>query len=118
MNFRVSPRPFVAAAAAVLWVSFGGVGDARPSFNGEWLVQALPNPGICAERYSVHIRVAAGTVTYIALFVPVRVGTITKGGRLTLALGLVQGSGRIAGVSGGGRWRSPTCSGTWTARRA
>src|ERR1039457_4862447 len=45
-------------------------------------------------------------------------GNVDDKGRLNLHIDVVRASGALAAMTGLGRWKSPTCNGSWTARRA
>ena len=45
-------------------------------------------------------------------------GNVDDRGRLNLHIDVVRATGDLAMLTGLGRWKSPTCNGSWTARRA
>ena len=45
-------------------------------------------------------------------------GKVDDRGRLNLHIDVVRATGALTARTGLGRWKSPTCNGSWTARRA
>jgi hypothetical protein len=91
--------------------------EASYSYDGRWRVLAVADPGKCAARYSVAIQVANGQINS-ALLGAIAVGKVDQKGQLKLEIDVVRASGALAATTGFGRWSSPACSGSWTARRA
>jgi hypothetical protein len=92
-------------------------GQARSSFDGRWHVEAVADRGKCSDRYSVAIEVANGQISG-AFFGATAGGKVDDKGRLNLHIDVVRATGALAAMTGLGRWKSPTCNGSWTARRA
>jgi len=119
-------RPMFAAIIAAVVMTGGSVSSeaavgANP-YDGQWSVVIYTLRGDCdrAARYSLQIaggRVQAQNPIYRADGEVQRSGAIrvvvTQGGRYA------SGSGRLAGNSGRGSWRTDNgrCSGQWTAAR-
>jgi hypothetical protein len=113
-----SLRPgFLVATVVMSAIPLSSAGLARSSFDGSWQVQAVADPGKCSDRYNVAIRVANGQISG-AFFGVAAGGRVDDRGRLNLRIDVVRATGALAAVSGLGRWKSPTCNGSWTARRA
>jgi hypothetical protein len=104
------------AALAVSAVPLSSVSEARSSFDGRWHVEAVADRGKCSDRYDVAIRVANGQISG-AFFGATAGGKVDGRGRLNLHIDVVRGTGALAATTGAGRWKSPTCNGSWTARR-
>jgi hypothetical protein len=105
------------ATLALSAVPLSSVGQARSSFDGRWRVEAVADPGKCSDRYNVAIQVANGRISG-AFFGVAAGGNVDDNGRLNLHIDVVRASGALAAMTGLGRWKSPTCNGSWTARRA
>jgi hypothetical protein len=125
---RISRRLAVAAALAAL-VAGPGAANARRSaeaagaYDGTWNVTFYTQAGNCSPSNSAPFAVSGrrvssaggGKVT----------GGIGRGGavsvRISLGLSVANGSGRLAGNSGSGRWSGiisgDRCSGSWQATR-
>jgi hypothetical protein len=105
------------AAVTVAALSLSSAGQARSSFDGRWRVEAVADPSKCSIRYTVAIRVANGQISG-AFFGVIARGSVSSNGKLTFRIDVVRATGALAARTGLGRWKSPTCNGTWTARRA
>jgi hypothetical protein len=77
----------------------------------------VADPGRCSDRYVLAIQVADGRISG-AFFGATASGQVDEKGKLNLHIDVVRASGALAAASGIGRWKSPTCNGSWTARRA
>jgi hypothetical protein len=114
---------FVAAALAAVGVP--SVADARVgAYDGTWNVTFIPQAGNCHASNTVPFTVAGprvssaggGKVT----------GGVSRSGsvsvRITVGASWANGSGRLAGNSGAGRWSGiitgDQCSGSWQATRS
>jgi hypothetical protein len=107
----------VLTALAFSAVALSSPGQARFSFDGRWRVEAVADPGRCSDRYVVAIRVADGQISG-AFFGATAAGNVDANGKLNLYIDVVRANGALAAATGVGRWKSPTCNGSWTARRA
>ena len=105
---------FLAAATASSSPSFLR-GSARV-LDGSWRVEAKAHAGKCSEQYTGFVRVAAGRVSGGFLGTSAT-GSVSKDGHLRLAIDVVRATAcyRCEDL---GVWKSPTCSGSWIARRA
>jgi hypothetical protein len=63
------------------------------------------------------IQVANGQISG-GLFGAAAGGKVDDRGRLNLHIDVVRATGALAARTGLGRWKSLTCNGSWTARRA
>jgi hypothetical protein len=105
------------AAVAAFALPLSSVGQARYPFDGRWRVEAVADPSKCSIRYTIAIQVANGRISG-AFFGAVARGGVDGNGNLILRIDVVRATGALAARTGLGRWKSPTCNGTWTARRA
>jgi hypothetical protein len=113
----VAQSGIVLVALALSAVPLSSPSEARLSFDGGWRVEAVADPGRCSDRYVVAIRVAGGRISG-AFFGATAAGNVDANGKLNLHIDVVRASGSLATTTGAGRWKSPTCNGSWTARRA
>jgi hypothetical protein len=126
-NFSVSRALQWAFAAAVLAMAAApGTADAaRPgAYDGTWNVTFTPQAGNCHASNTVPFMVA-GTRVASAGGGKVTGGVTRSGGvsvRITVGASWANGSGRLAGNSGAGRWSGvitgDQCSGSWQAIRS
>jgi hypothetical protein len=107
----------ILVAVAVSALPLSSAGQARYSFDGRWWVEAVAYPSKCSDKYAVAIQVANGQISG-AFFGVNGGGSVDNNGKLSLHIDVVRASGALAATTGLGRWNSPTCNGTWTARRA
>ncbi len=108
----------LAAVAVACTMLLNDATQAQVSFDGRWLVRAVADPGRCSDNYSLAIRVAGGRISYRGPFGAVGGGTVSQRGALSLAIDVVRAFGTLTANMGNGKWKSPNCSGTWTARKA
>ena len=88
------------------------------NYDGAWRVSVVSDPG-CTDRYDVAVRVTDGTLRYESLIMSAfGSGTVSGNGRLVARIANVRINGKLGGRTGSGRWHSPDCTGSWTARRA
>jgi hypothetical protein len=110
------------AVATALWTA--PAASARTSFDGAWSVLIVTDAGTCDRAYRYALRIANGRVYYDDPSFNVS-GRVDAGGRVSVSLSAgdqqANGSGRLSGTYGNGRWsgRSSTsqCSGHWEAER-
>jgi hypothetical protein len=128
-HFRPSrPSRLIFAAALFAAAAAPGAADAGPArpgaFDGTWNVTFTPQAGNCHASNSVPFSVAGqrvssaggGKVT----------GGVSRNGsvsvRITVGASWANGSGRLAGNTGAGRWSGiitgDQCSGIWQAIRS
>lgn len=107
-------RSLIVLAAAALVASPTVAGN----YDGAWRVSVVSDPG-CSDRYDVGVRVEDGTLRYESLLMNAfGSGSVSGNGRLTARIANVRINGKLGGRTGSGRWRSPDCTGSWTARKA
>ncbi|NVN88395.1 MAG: hypothetical protein HXX15_20135 [Rhodopseudomonas sp.] len=92
-------------------------------YDGIWNVLIITQAGSCDPAYSYPFRVEGGRISSAgAADVS---GSVGRGGgvavRISAGGSVATGTGRLGGVSGGGRWSarlsSGNCSGRWQASR-
>ena len=112
-------------AAAAMFLAFVGAGAANAaSYDGLWHVIIITEAGSCDAAYSYPFRIAGGRITSAGSFdVSGRVGG--GGGvevRISAGGSVANGTGRLGGGSGSGRWTARlsggNCSGRWQATRS
>jgi hypothetical protein len=119
-----SQRP-AACVLAALALAAGFVkavpANAGPSFDGTWSVLVVTEEGECDRAYRYPLRIERGAVSNggdIALDIR---GKVTGSGAITVRVTrgdkTANGSGRLSGTSGAGKWQGGACAGTWSAER-
>lgn len=99
---------------------------AESRFDGYWSVIIVTDRGICDRAYRYPIRIVHGKVGHAdpanSMF-NIK-GHVGDGGRVRVSVSRgdkrADGSGRLSGKGGGGRWHAVSggvCSGQWTAER-
>jgi hypothetical protein len=114
-----SLKTLFAASIAVLGAtSVASTGLAATAFDGAWSVRIISDPG-CDNEYAVSIRIEDGSIRYESLILQaIGSGSVSSRGRLIAQIGEAKVNGKLARLTGAGKWRSPKCTGTWTASRA
>ena len=114
----------IAALALATPLSTAPAAIARTPFDGAWSVLIVTDAGTCDRAYRYALRIADGRVYYDDPSFNVS-GRVDGRGRVSVRVSAggqqANGSGRLYGSSGNGRWsgRSSTslCSGHWEASR-
>ena len=97
----------------------------QASFDGRWSVLIITDAGTCDRSYRYGLVVSHGRI-YDAGNSGVAIsGGVDRGGRVSVSLrygeAAAQGSGRLSGTAGEGRWQGASsgarCSGRWLAER-
>jgi hypothetical protein len=102
--------------------------SARPtqsSFDGRWSVVIITDAGTCDRSYRYGLVVSRGRLSYQGDSGVIVSGGVDPRGRVTVGVrygdASAQGSGRLSGPAGGGRWQGISsgarCSGRWLAER-
>jgi hypothetical protein len=115
---KILKSTFLVACAGLLAVSFASRGFGEEVFDGAWQVNAsteTQNPR-CKDR-SVSLLVEDGNVRYAGLLSGLVSGSVDGEGKLVAQMARISVSGQLLESSGSGAWRSPNCTGTWTAHR-
>jgi hypothetical protein len=103
-------------------------GSARPtqsSFDGRWSVVIVTDAGACDRSYRYGLVVSRGRISYAGDSGVMISGGVDPRGRVSVSLrygqSAAQGSGRLSGSGGEGRWQGASsgsgCSGHWLAER-
>lgn len=96
-------------------------GLAVPSYDGVWSVSIVTTKGDCVASYRYPMLIDHGVLANggaIAINVSGRVAS-SGAVKVTVSSGdnSATGYGRLAGKTGGGSWKTTSCSGSWTAER-
>jgi len=109
-------------AAAVLVAAIPFAARAANSYDGNWSVTINTQAGNCPSSLRYGVRVVRGRVLADSQSYQVN-GTVAANGATRVTVSeqgqSASGTGRLAGNTGTGRWRTSTgqCSGQWTAER-
>lgn len=111
-------KMLIVSLAAIAIGAGAAPGVAGGNYDGPWRVSVVSDPG-CKDRYDVAVRVEDGALRYESVLMSAfGSGTVSKTGRLSARIANVHINGKLSDRTGRGKWRSPDCTGTWTARRA
>lgn len=113
------------ALGLAVWAGSAGVANARSSFDGLWSVLVITEQGTCDRGYRYALRVQNGAVRYEGDAAITISGRVAPNGAVRVAIRRgdqgANGSGRLSGNSGAGRWTavgaSRRCAGTWSAEK-
>lgn len=115
---KALPALFVLAAAGAVSLAGSTSSLAGSAHDGSWRVLVTADPGRCSDRFAVALHVSNGRVSYVGPFGQQPAGRVGDNGMISLAISDVRASGALLDKTGTGRWRSTTCNGSWTARKA
>jgi hypothetical protein len=124
--FARSPQRFVLPALVLLAATTPG--SARPtqaSFDGRWSVVIITDAGTCDRSYRYGLDISRGHISYAGDSGVLVSGGVDPRGRVSVSLhygqAAAEGSGRLSGTAGEGRWQGASsgarCSGRWLAER-
>jgi hypothetical protein len=122
MNILSSTRrgalfALVAASATIAATSTYAV----PNYDGLWSVSIITEKGDCDRGYRYPIRIQNGALANAGNVKVDIAGKVQPTGAITVTVSAAgksaNGSGRLSGDLGEGRWSGGECSGTWTAER-
>ena len=111
-----------AMAVAAVLVSANPPATRAANFDGTWTVTILTQAGNCPSSLRYAVRVVRGRVVGDDASYQVN-GSVAANGATMVTVSekgqSASGSGRLAGNTGAGRWRthSGECAGQWTAER-
>jgi hypothetical protein len=106
-----------------------GIGLPQPAaaaaeHDGPWTVLIITEKGTCDQAYRYNLKISGGRIAYDGDTSAKVNGTVAANGavRVNISLGekSANGTGRLAGRSGSGRWQSAgndSCGGRWEAER-
>jgi hypothetical protein len=94
---------------------------AAPRYDGLWSVSIVTEKGDCDRGYRYPIRIQNGALANAGNVKVDIAGKVQPTGAITVTVSAAgksaNGSGRLSGDLGEGRWSGGECSGTWTAER-
>lgn len=95
--------------------------NAVPAFDGLWSVSIVTEKGDCDRGYRYPVRITNGVLANAGSVNITIAGKVQPTGAITVMVSAAgksaNGSGRLSGNLGEGRWTGGECSGTWTAER-
>jgi hypothetical protein len=116
---------FLAALVLIAGAAPGSARSTQPSFDGRWSVLIITDAGTCDRSYRYGVVVSRGRISYAGDSSVMISGGVDPRGRVSVSLrygaSAAQGSGRLSGSDGEGRWQGASsgarCSGRWLAER-
>jgi len=110
---------FALVAASATLASSGT--NAVPGFDGLWSVSIVTEKGACDRGYRYPVRITNGVLANAGSVNISIVGKVQPTGAITVVVSAAgksaNGTGRLSGDLGEGRWTGGECSGSWTAER-
>lgn len=107
-----------------------GVGLPQPAaaaaqHDGPWTVLVITEKGACDQAYRYNLKISGGRIAYDGDSAAKVDGTVAANGavRVNISLGEknANGTGRLTGNNGSGRWQgvggNDSCGGRWEAER-
>jgi hypothetical protein len=92
-----------------------------PAYDGLWSVSIVTEKGDCDRGYRYPIRITNGVLANAGSVNITIAGKVQPTGAIIVLVSAAgksaNGSGRLSGDLGEGRWTGGECSGTWTAER-
>jgi hypothetical protein len=119
-------RPVILSIPFVLLTTLPGATRASPaSFDGAWSVVVVTDAGSCERSTRYGVRIIGGRVVYDGGSGVALSGQVNGAGRVVVSLrsseSAANGSGRLSGSAGAGRWVGVSggsrCEGRWQAQR-
>jgi hypothetical protein len=109
-----------AVVAATTMIAVPG-SHAAPAYDGLWSVSIVTEKGDCDRGYRYPIRITNGVLANAGSVNITIAGKVQPTGAITVLVSAAgksaNGTGRLSGDIGEGRWSGGECSGTWTAER-
>ena len=110
---------FALVAAATTLAASGT--NAVPGFDGLWSVSIVTEKGACDRGYRYPVRITNGVLANAGSVNISIAAKVQPTGAITVIVSAAgksaNGTGRLSGDLGEGRWTGGECSGTWTAER-
>jgi hypothetical protein len=110
---------FAVIAASTMFASSGTY--SAPAYDGLWSVSIVTEKGDCDRGYRYPIRITNGVLQNAGSVSIDISGKVQPTGAITVMVSAAgkraDGSGRLSGDLGEGRWSGGECSGSWTAER-
>ena len=106
----MSPRRILLSTLVLLAVTAAGSArSAQSSFDGRWSVVIITDAGTCDRSYRYGLVVSRGRISYAGDSGVMISGGVDPRGSVSVSLrygqSVAQGSGRLSGSNGGGRWQ-------------
>jgi hypothetical protein len=110
---------FAVIAASTMFASSGTY--SAPAYDGLWSVSIVTEKGDCDRGYRYPIRITNGILQNAGSVSIDISGKVQPTGAIIVMVSAAgksaNGSGRLSGDIGEGRWSGGECSGSWTAER-
>ena len=110
---------FALVAASTMFAASGTY--SAPGYDGLWSVSIVTERGDCDRGYRYPVRITNGVLANAGSVNITIAGKVQPTGAITVTVSAANksanGSGRLSGDLGEGRWTGGECSGTWTAER-
>jgi hypothetical protein len=110
---------FAIVAASTMLASSGTY--SAPAYDGLWSVSIVTEKGDCDRGYRYPVRITNGVLANAGSVKVDIAGKVQPTGAVTVMVSAAgksaNGTGRLSGDLGEGRWTGGECSGTWTAER-
>ncbi len=110
---------FAVIAASTMFASSGTY--SAPAYDGLWSVSIVTEKGDCDRGYRYPIRITNGILANAGSVSIDISGKVQPTGAIIVMVSAAgksaNGSGRLSGDIGEGRWSGGECSGSWTAER-
>jgi hypothetical protein len=110
---------FAVVAASTMIATSGSF--AVPAYDGLWSVSIVTEKGDCDRGYRYPVRITNGVLANAGSVNISIMGKVQPTGAITVTVSAANksanGTGRLSGDLGEGRWTGGECSGTWTAER-
>jgi hypothetical protein len=110
---------FGLVAASTMFATSGTY--SAPAYDGLWSVSIVTEKGDCDRGYRYPVRITNGVLANAGSVNITIAGKVQPTGAITVLVSAAgksaNGSGRLSGDLGEGRWTGGECSGTWTAER-
>jgi hypothetical protein len=110
---------FALVAASTMFATSGTY--SAPAYDGLWSVSIVTEKGDCDRGYRYPVRITNGQLANAGSVKVDIVGKVQPTGAITVMVSAAgksaNGTGRLSGDLGEGRWTGGECSGTWTAER-
>jgi hypothetical protein len=118
-------RTLLSALALLAATAPGSARPTQSSFDGRWSVVIVTDAGACDRSYRYGLVVSRGRIYQEGDSSVIISGGVDPRGRVSVSLrygqSAAQGSGRLSGSNGGGRWQGASsdsrCLGHWQAER-
>jgi hypothetical protein len=124
---KLQNRTVSRAALALVAISFAGAlgaaapAAATPNYDGLWSVIIMTQKGDCDAAYRYPVRISNGAVQNDGPSLINVSGKVGGNGAVTVLVSAgdksANGTGKLSGKVGGGKWTGGACAGTWQAER-